>query len=263
MALKNVFDSLKNTLFPPSYADWISRSHAFGEVLKKNGSAAASQWFPLDRLRFAPFSGEILNDSHRQISEAKTGHQGSDILIDLGIEGYLRREDALKLYELAFKSQGNVLEAGTNKGLSTSIIAQALHDKGVGRIETIELDRANSEKAKANLASRAGFGRVTFTVSDATARMTELAKTGQKYGFIFIDHWHGYQATVEAAELVKQLLLPSGYVMFHDFLDPGNANRRHVYGVYQAVLDTIVLDERFEFAGTSGCCAIFRMKDYN
>lgn len=186
------------------------------------------------------------------------GHQGSNILIELGIEGYLRREDALKLYELAFSTSGDVLEAGTNKGLSTSIIAQALHDRGTGAIETIELDPANSNDAKANVQGKPGFERVTFTASDATKRMTELAGEGRKYGFIFIDHWHGYQATFEAAELVKRLLSPGGYVMFHDFLDPGNANRRHVYGVYQAVLDTIVDDKRFEFAGTSGCCAIFR-----
>jgi predicted O-methyltransferase YrrM len=151
-----------------------------------------------------------------------------------------------------------VLEAGTNKGLSTSIIAQALHDRGTGSLETIELEPANSNRAKANIRGKPGFERVTFTTSDATKRMTELSDEGRKFGFIFIDHWHGYQATVEAAELVKRLLSSGGYVVFHDFLDPGNASRRHVYGVCQAVLDTIVDDERFEFAGTSGCCAIFR-----
>lgn len=88
--------------------------------------------------------------------------------------------------------------------------------------------------------------------------MNELAVQGKKYGFIFIDHWHGYQATIDAAELAKKLRVDGGFVMFHDFLDPGNADRRHVYGVYQAVLDRIVDDDRFSFAGVSGCCAIFQ-----
>ncbi len=258
MSIKNALDALKMTLFPPSYVKWIDKSRSYGAELAASGSPVSSQWFPLDRLQFAPYDGKIINTSHRRIEEAPLGHQGSNILIELGIEGYLRREDALKLYELAFSTSGDVLEAGTNKGLSTSIIAQALHDRGTGALETIELDPANSNDAKANIQGKPGFERVTFTASDATKRMSELAGEDRKYGFIFIDHWHGYQATVEAAELAKRLLAPGGYVMFHDFLDPGNANRRHVYGVYQAVLDTIVDDKRFEFAGTSGCCAIFR-----
>jgi predicted O-methyltransferase YrrM len=258
VALSNMLDVVKIKLFPPNYDAWIAKSHKYKECLVSSGSAYADQWRPLDRLSFADYGGDIINASHQHLADAPLGHQGVDFLIELGITGYLRRGDALKLYELAFRAPGDILEAGTNKGLSTSILAQAVHDRGHGSIETIELDGANSAEAERNLAGRPGSERVTFTVSDATRRMNELAVQGKKYGFIFIDHWHGYQATIDAAELAKNLLVDGGFVMFHDFLDPGNADRRHVYGVYQAVLDRIVDDDRFSFAGVSGCCAIFQ-----
>ncbi|WFU83904.1 class I SAM-dependent methyltransferase [Bradyrhizobium sp. CIAT3101] len=258
MAWPNILDVVKIKLFPPNYDAWIAKSHTYKERLVSSGSAFAGQWRPLDHLSFADYSGDIINASHRHLADAPLGHQGVEFLIELGITGYLRRGDALKLYELAFRAPGDVLEAGTNKGLSTSILAQAVHDRGHGSIETIELDRGNSVEAERNLAGRPGSERVTFTVSDATRRMNELAVQGKTYGFIFIDHWHGYRATVDAAELAKELLVDGGFVMFHDFLDPGNADRRHVYGVYQAVLDVIVDDDRFSFAGVSGCCAIFQ-----
>ncbi|MCL4190227.1 MAG: hypothetical protein KJZ87_00670 [Thermoguttaceae bacterium] len=41
------------------------------------------------------------------------------------IPGWLRREDALKLYELAFFAPADILELGSFHGLSTSILAQA------------------------------------------------------------------------------------------------------------------------------------------
>jgi predicted O-methyltransferase YrrM len=260
MALKNAIDSLRMRIFPPSNEPWIAKSHAYGARLSKAGSPYANQWRPLDQLSYAPFDGEIINDSHRRIADAPMGCGGNPNLIELGVPGYLQRADALKLYELAYNSTGDVLELGTNKGLSTSIIAQALHDRGDGRLETVELDPSNTADAKKNLASLHGFDRVTFTSSDATRRMDELLAAGGSYGFIFIDHWHGYQATHDAATRAASMLLPGGFVMFHDFLDPGNADRRHVYGVYQAVLDTLADNPAIEFAGASGCCAIFRRK---
>jgi predicted O-methyltransferase YrrM len=48
--------------------------------------------------------------------------------------------------------------------------------------------------------------------------MDHLISDGRMYGFIFIDHWHGYYATHDAVRRIPALLSPGGYVMFHDFL---------------------------------------------
>ena len=69
----------------------------------------------------------------------------------------MQRGDALKLYELAYFCEGDVLELGTHKGLSTSIIAQALHDrKRDGILETVDIDSESNRAARDNLAGRPG-----------------------------------------------------------------------------------------------------------
>ncbi|MGD9814278.1 MAG: methyltransferase domain-containing protein [Hyphomonadaceae bacterium] len=178
--------------------------------------------------------------------------------IDLGIDGYLLRDDARKIFELAFIAPGNVLELGTHKGLSTTIIARALAQRGDGSVETVDSDADANVFARENVAKSVGAERVTFTLLDAAARMDQLIAANAKFGFIFIDHTHGYEATFAAASRVKALLHPAGWVLFHDFLDPGNAEPDHPYGVYQAVLDTLCCDDEFRFAGYSGSTAAFQ-----
>lgn len=72
------------------------------------------------------FAGEFLNEQHRfySICPAK------EHLIDLGIDGWLRRENALNLYELAYFAPGPILEIGSYHGLSTSILARAVAEGG-------------------------------------------------------------------------------------------------------------------------------------
>jgi len=186
------------------------------------------------------FPGEYVTPQHRAIGEAPRGCAGVPGLINLGIEGFLWPEEALKLYELAYCGSGDVLELGTHKGLSTSILAGALEDRGSGNLETVDIDEAANQAAQRNVLARPGGSRVTFTLKDATIRLGELQAAGRVFGLIFVDHWHGYAETAEAAKAARApLLAPGGFVMFHDFLDPGNIDPDHVYGVYDAVRDTI------------------------
>jgi hypothetical protein len=242
-------------------ADWSKRSRAYGNASKRR------DWLDFDHLGIGVQYHPTIPDRRMQrqpgfkrIIDAALGRMGVDFLIDLGLDGFLARSDALKIYEMAYHSAGDVLELGTHKGLSTSIIAEALIEAGGGKLETVDTDAATTAVARENVESR-GFGeKVTFAVQDAAERMDELAAQGRKFGFVFIDHWHSYTATYEAASRLRGLLKPGGYVLFHDFLDAGNSNPNHVYGVYQAVLDTICLDHEFEFVCNSGCCGLFRRK---
>ena len=61
--------------------------------------------------------------------------------IDVGIRGWSQHDDALKLYEMAFFAEGDILELGCFEGLSTSIVAQAIADADRSRkMHTIDLD---------------------------------------------------------------------------------------------------------------------------
>lgn len=47
-------------------------------------------------------------------------------------------------------------------------------------------------------------------------------------------------------------------MMFHNYNDFCNADPAHVHKVYQAVRDTIVIDERFRFCGIYGLSGVYQ-----
>ena len=194
----------------------------------------------------------------RQIEAAPTDLLDTNFLINLGIEGYLLKAEALKLYEMGFNAPGDILELGTHKGLSTSILAHALQDRRWGKLVTVDINRVTNLRARWTLAWLPGARRIRFRLRDATAAMDELKAKQRSFGFIFVDHWHGYDATHDAALRIHDLLSPGGYVMFHDFFDASNRDPHHVYGVYQAVVDALGEERRIVFAGAAGAAALFR-----
>jgi len=260
-----------NQLNSARHDEWLAKSRSYGSGMQAHGPESRDvirrpgTWVEFDRLgtlhpysKTFSFDGEFASERHRLIAGSPTGRFGLDFLIDLGIDGYLRVADALKIYEIAYLAPGNVLELGTHQGLSTSIIASALEDRGNGRLETVDIDAGTNAVARANLLGRPGADRVTFTLKDATLRLDELISEGATFGFMFVDHWHGYEATHEAAERAIKLVAPGGFVLFHDFDDSGNSDPTHVHGVYQAVLDVYADRQDFVFHNMSGCVALFR-----
>ena len=242
---------------------WLERSRLYGASLPPGA------WLSLDEIgqskpyiRTHDFPGDRINASHASFDSAPLGRMGVPFLIDIGIDGFLLRDEALKLYEMAYFSSGDVIELGTHKGLSTSIIAMALtqSERRDRNFETIDIDARRNFLARKNV----GFWRnrwVKFSLMDATKRLDQMIAEGRRAGFIFVDHWHGYKETFEAAERGPLLLVDGGYIMFHDFLDPGNNTPGHPYGVYPAVLDAIGNDKRMKFACLCGSSAIFRFSN--
>lgn len=205
------------------------------------------------------FAGTYVNANHEYYSNCPTGYKDIKVCINIGIDGYLQHGDALKLYELAYFAGGDILELGTYCGLSTSIIAQAIHDsKQQIRFETVDIDKEANALARKNVQSKPGRSAVEFNILDATEYMDKAIAKGKSYSFIFIDHWHGYAATYEAAMRAKKLLKNGGFCLFHDYNDPANADPEHVYGVYKGANDAMLCDPNFDFYGLFGCTALFR-----
>lgn len=211
------------------------------------------------RPTYAEF-GDLIDASHRALADAPV----KGPLIDIGVPGWLRVEDALKLYELAYFCRENILELGTNRGLSTSIMASAVLSSAndVG-ITTIELDPQLSAAARRNLEDRALDRPVTFVAAEASAALDGMMASKQRFGLSFVDHSHTYEAVAQACRSLRLLIAPGGFVVFHDFVDRRNTRRRNVgdagdeYGVYAAVQDALPAME-FEFCGCYGCCGVFR-----
>lgn len=199
------------------------------------------------------FDGPYINDNHQFYAAIPT--HGAKIAAD--VPGSLRREDALKLYELAYFTRGNVLEIGTGNGLSTSIMLQAMNDAGSqGRIYTTDLSRKAVDIARSHVRSE----RVKFHVMEGTAFVDEMLTVGRKFGFVFVDHAHTYQPVKSVVERLPAAMWKGVFCLFHDYKDWRNADPdEDDYQVYQAVEDG--LDRRkFDFYGLYGCTALYRRK---
>lgn len=199
---------------------------------------------------------DFINDRHRFFSfcPVKDVH-----CVDIGIPGWLRREDALKLYEIAYFADGHILELGTYQGLSTAILAQAVQDAGEGRtITSIEHDPAAMAEAERHLADNGVKAVVQLICAEAVSYCRELIANRHTFALVFVDHSHTYQAVSEICRLLPLLVPSGGFCLFHDFNDVRN-NDAHdpEYGVSSAVHDT--LDPTlFAFYGIYGCSALYR-----
>lgn len=228
-------------------------------------------WWELDELGTGPRpyrptfpqAGPFINAQHH----AFTAVPLKGILIDIGVPGWLRPADALKLYELAYHCTGDILELGTSRGLSALVMASALRDAGrAGQLVTVELRSAISEQARQNLAERELADRVDFRVGDAASHCATLLDERRQFGLVFVDHSHAYEPMVTACKQLPELVIPGGFVVFHDFADRRNSRRRNIgesgeeYGVYGAVEDALNKDA-FSFYGIYGCCGVFRRRD--
>lgn len=173
--------------------------------------------------------------------------------------GWLLREDALKLYELAYFSEGNILELGTYQGLSTGIMAKALREsESAHTITTIELDPAQQDVAKQHLTLYGLRKYVEYHTGDAKEILQDFMQEKKTFSVAFIDHSHTYEDVQTTCKQLSSLLTPGGFCLFHDYTDPNNADPNNDdYGVFQAIEDHLPKDT-FTLYGVVGCCGLFR-----
>ncbi|MEO7793746.1 MAG: class I SAM-dependent methyltransferase [Thermoanaerobaculia bacterium] len=207
------------------------------------------------------FPGDFINEQHRYYAICPE----KEHLIDVGIDGWLRREDALKLYELAYFAPGAIVEMGSYHGLSTSILARAAQDSEAAgdapagrRIVSVELDPAAQSVARAHL-ERLGFAaRVDFVESDAQAWCMRAAEAGEEFAMAFVDHDHAYESVLQVCRELPGITYPGAFCLFHDWLDARNFEPDNAcYGVFGATQDGLAA-ESFDFYGVFGVAGLFR-----
>ena len=252
---------------------WLLRSRTYGDQIRLQTSRIphdgtirnGESWIEFDQLGSVrpyaptfPFEGPYVDATHRGIAAAPLGRMGLPFLIDLGVDGYLNPPEALKLYEMVRLSKGDVLELGTFRGLSAMIMATALRERGSGHLHTVDIDPSSASIAEKMLAEKRLNTWVTPQTADARVALDQFISDSRRFGFIFVDHWHGYTATRDAIARLASVLDEGGFVLFHDFNDPDNADPGHAHKVYAAVMDSIALDDTFEFYGIFASAALFR-----
>lgn len=175
------------------------------------------------------------------------------------IPGWLRREDALKLYELAWFARYDILELGSFHGLSTAVIARATRNSPTPQpIESIDLDPACTHATHHNLKRLGLHTQVTLRTADAVTAVEGYAAAQRQFGFVFVDHSHAYEPVYNVCRVLDRIVAPGGFCLFHDYNDVRNADPEDKdYGVYQAVVDGLNMDA-FAFYGIFGCCGLYR-----
>jgi predicted O-methyltransferase YrrM len=211
------------------------------------------------------FSEPFIDKAHQAIANAPL-KDGCLIQINNGswfkkqpIPGWIRREDALKIYELAFFSNGDILELGSFHGLSTTIIAQACSNSSIHKnFESIDLDPSCTAATQVNL-KRLGLSRyVTTRTANAITAVQDYMKINKRFAFIFVDHAHAYEPVCEVCRNLAAIIEPGGFCLFHDFNDIRNGDPTDQgHKVYQAVQECMDLSQ-ITLYGIYGCCGLYR-----
>jgi SAM-dependent methyltransferase len=212
------------------------------------------------------FAGDYVDDAQRRLALLPL-KDGFLIQLPNGrwlgqvIQGWLRREDALKLYEIAYFASGDILELGSFHGLSTSILSRASrnspHPK---RTLSVDLSPRSVFMTEWNL-WRQGLKRGVRTVTgDALVEVRSRADHGARFGMVFVDHSHAYGPVYEVCRELHRIVPAGGFCLFHDFNDPRNYDLADPdHGVHQAVVDGLSPTD-FEFYGIYGCLALYRRR---
>jgi len=201
------------------------------------------------------FAGDFLDAAHAQLVSRlhATG------MIDIGIDGWLLPADALKLYEMAYCCEGDLLEFGSYRGLSAFVMNSACNESGQEKvIVSIDLGIEAVELSRQLLHAAPGGKRAWFFQDEAGAALRNLAGIKRQFGFAFVDHSHRYEHVFDVSQQLHRVVAPDGFALFHDFNDPRNSMpAERDYGVYQGAMDGLRTD-RWEFWGIYGCTGLFR-----
>jgi predicted O-methyltransferase YrrM len=96
-----------------------------------------------------------------------------------------------------------VIETGTNRGISSIVMAQALEDLGVSAVvDTVEIDPAMVSMARENVESAGLTHRVRFHNGDAIEFLSEMADRHDHFDFVMCDDDHTYDWVMEEMKIV-------------------------------------------------------------
>lgn len=173
------------------------------------------------------------------------------------IPGWLRPEDALKLYELAFFTPGPILEIGSYRGKSSVLMSLALRDaRNPARLYSVDVDPV-AQGAAAQAAARHGVAERPTYVRGSVAALF-AAMPGLRPAAVFVDGDHSLEGTRRDLEALRERVPSGALLLMHDYADARNADPAEPeYGVVEAVRGSW-MEGDCAFGGAFGCCALFR-----
>ena len=172
------------------------------------------------------------------------------------VPGLLRPEDEEKLHELAAETKGPILEIGTYRGRSTTIMALGARSGAGALLISVDVDPAAQRAASAALVSHGVGERVLLVRGSSAAALRRLR--GLRPALTFIDGDHSAAGVRRDLEVLERVVPHDGLLLFHDFADPRNADPSvPEIGVHDAIRGSWV-ERDCEFLGEHGACGLYR-----
>jgi cephalosporin hydroxylase len=116
-----------------------------------------------------------------------------------------------------------VVETGTNLGISTILMAQAVRDVGLEvAVETVEQDSELVEAARRNIEAAGLSSHVRQHQGDALSFLSDLASRVERMDFVLLDDYHKYPHVLHEIEIVcPKVAACGGKVYFDNTTHPG------------------------------------------
>jgi hypothetical protein len=137
------------------------------------------------------------------------------------VPGWPRPEDALKLYELAYRAEGSILEIGTHRWQVGDV--DGARPARCGLVSTDRLNRCRCSRAARRGDDGSGKGvpdRLLLVRASAGAFFA--ANPSFSPSLVFLDADHSYEGVRRDLELLEPRVPRGGLVLLHVYLDPRN-----------------------------------------
>jgi predicted O-methyltransferase YrrM len=172
------------------------------------------------------YDRRLLVNPHLEVAEA----QGA-IALSVGYPAWSLLYYSL-LCTLPVGRPAFVVETGTNHGLSTIVLAQAVKDGGEGgKVHTIDIDPALVSIAKQNVAAAGLSDFVDFHLGDSTTELRDICSQVPGIDFAFLDAGHDFASVMsEFRVVVAKVKAARGTVYFDNTVQDGVAKAlRHIH----------------------------------
>jgi Methyltransferase domain len=172
------------------------------------------------------------------------------------IPGMLWPADEEKLYELASTTEGPILEIGTYRGRSTTIMALGARAGSGAVVISVDVDPAAQRAAAAALVSHGVAEGVLLVRGSCAAAVRRLR--GLRPALTFIDGDHSAVGVRRDLEVLEPVVPRDGLLLFHDFGDSRNADPAvEEIGVQEGIRASWV-EQDCDFLGEHGVCGLYR-----
>jgi predicted O-methyltransferase YrrM len=172
------------------------------------------------------------------------------------VPGLLRPEDEEKLYELAHSTDGPILEIGTYRGRSTTIMALGAQAGAGALLFSVDVDPV-AQRAAARALREHGADRhvvlVRGTVAAALRRFPGLTPS-----LTFLDGDHSAVGVGRDLTALEPVVPCGSLLLFHDFADPREEDPAVPEIAVQQGIRSSWVQTQCEFVGEYGVCGLFR-----